>query len=73
MRELDICINQYFGQLSEYELENFNAAAANRKAELTMGKLYDSILVSLQTYDTGAARVKQRETDDEALPAALPL
>jgi hemolysin expression modulating protein len=43
LRELEICINQNFGQLSECELESFNSAADHRWAELTMGRLYDKI------------------------------
>lgn len=41
IRELEIFVNQNFGRLSEYELEYFNAAADHRRAELTMGRLYD--------------------------------
>lgn len=47
MRELEICVNQNFGQLSEDELESFNSAADHRRAELTMGRLFDRVPASV--------------------------
>lgn len=47
MCELEVCVNQNFGRLSEDELEYFNSAADYRRAELTMGRLFDRVSASV--------------------------
>ncbi|MGM8766082.1 Hha/YmoA family nucleoid-associated regulatory protein [Enterobacter asburiae] len=48
MRNLETCINENFGQLSECEVKYFNAAADHRRAELTMGRMYDRVPASVR-------------------------
>lgn len=43
MYELEALINKHFWQLSDDELEHFNSAADHRRAELTMGRLFDKV------------------------------
>lgn len=43
MYELETLINKRFWLLSDDELEHFNSAADHRRAELTMGRLFDKV------------------------------